>query len=218
MTDTQKSIGSMWSVVGITSLYVSANIYFFAHGSEFFLPSIKLDKTDYYSASFYGIFFTLPLIFATHYLTRVFAKNYSADIWYLNFPVAFNRDLSELKGFLRKYQIFFFIMIIILPSLLHVDYFNKFFHGTVYVESTKEPLLVAWDQFTLDLSIYSHGVNNFRFGDVDIGIDYYPILFPLLIILAELTHLYSLFYTLKSLLAGNSWKTDKLQKPNLDDS
>lgn len=199
MTETQRSITTMWSVVGVTTLYISMNIYFNAHGSEFFLPSIKLDETDHYSASFYGVFFTLPLVLTTHYLTRVYAKNYGKGIWYFHLPIAFNRELSELEEFLRMYQLFFFILLLIIPSLLHVDFFNKFFHGTVYIESTGEAVLVAWEQFTFDLSIYSYGINNFRYGDIDIGIDYFPILFPLAIIIAETIHLYSLVATLKAI-------------------
>lgn len=199
MTNTQKSIGLMWSVVGVTTLYISLNIYFFAHGSEFFLPIINLEKTDYHSASFYGVFFTLPLVLTTHYLTRIYAENYTKMIWYYNFPVAFNRELSELKSFLKSYQIFFFVCILILPSLLHIDYFNKFFHGTVYLQDTSEPVLVAWQQFTFDFSIYDHGVNNFRFGDTKIGIDYYPIFFPVAIVIAEIVHVWSLIITLFSI-------------------
>ncbi len=189
----------MWSVAGLTSLYISMNIYFFAHGSEFFLPSIKLEKTDYYSASFYGIFFTLPLVLTTHYLTRVHAKKYKSDSWLFNIPIAFNRELSDVSSFLRKYQIFFFAMFLVVPSLLHIDYFNKFFHGTVYIEDTKEPILVAWGQFTLDFSIYDHGINNFRFGDIKIGIDYYPVITPIAVIIAEVVHIWSLLFTFKTI-------------------
>jgi len=112
ITETQKSIGLMWSVVGLTTLYVTMNIYFVVHGSEFFLPSIKLGTTNYYSATFYGIFFTLPLILITQYLTRIYAKNYSKETWLYCFPTAFNKDLSQLPSFLKTYQIFFFIIIV----------------------------------------------------------------------------------------------------------
>ena len=202
MTGTQKSLGLMWSVVGVTTLYVSMNIYFFAHGSEFFLPSIKLQKTDYYSASFYGILFTMPLMLVTHYLTRIYAKSYWNKQWLYCFPIAFNRELSDLPRFLKNYQIFFFVVFLLVPSLLHIDYVNKFFHGTVYLENTKQPILVGLEQFTLDLSIYRHGINNFRFGDVDIGIDYYPIVFPIGVVIIECIHTWSFVATLMRIGCG----------------
>jgi len=210
ITDTQKSISLIWSVVGVTTLYVSINIYFFSHGSEFFLPSIKLGKTDYYSASFYGIFFTSPLIFITHYLTRLYVKHYPRKVWFNCLPTAFNINLSELPNFLKHYQIFFFIGFCVFPSLLHIDYVNKFFHGTVYIESTKKPILVAWEQFTLDFSIYKHGVNNFRFGDIGMGIDYYPIIFPIGVLIIESIHIWSLIATMRIIsLSKNTTKSHK---------
>jgi len=197
ITDTQKSLGLIWSVVGVTTIYVSINIYFFSHGSEFLLPSINLGKTDYYSASFYGIFFTLPLILTTHYLTRIYAKNYLKEHWFYCFPIAFNKELSELPSFLKSYQIFFFIIFLVLPSLLHIDFVNKFFHGTVYIETTKQPILVAWEQFTLNFSIFKHGMNNFKYGHVEIGIDYYPIMFPIGVVIVECVHIWSFICTMK---------------------
>ena len=199
MNDTQKSLGLIWSIVGVTTFYISLNICFFMHGSEFFLPSIKLGKTDYYSASFYGIFFTMPSILTNHYLTMVYAKNYSRKHWVYCFPVAFNRDFSDLPNFLKNYQVFFFVIFLILPSLLHFDFVSKFFHGTVYIESSKQPILVGWDQFTLDFSIYKYGINNFKFGDVNNGIDYYPIILPIGVIIMEFIHICSFIATIISI-------------------
>ena len=204
---TQKSLTSMWSITGVTTLYIVANIAFEVHGSEFFLPSIKLEDVDHYSASFYGIFFTLPLIFSVHYLTRIYSNHFGEKDWWLRIPVAFNREIYELPNFLRTHQIFIFILFLAIPSLLHIDFVNKFFNGTVYIESTCEGILVGIEHFTLEFNLYTeYGINGFRYGDVDKGIDYYPIIFPIAIVLIEIAHLYSIWLTLSCVFKNSANK------------
>lgn len=202
MSETQKHIGSMWSVVGVATLYISLNICLFSHGSEFLFPGIRLEATDPHSAALYGIFFMTPLVLTTHYLTRFYARNYPCRSWCLRFPVAFNRNLSETAGFLKMYQVFFGLAILILPSLLHIDYFNKFVSGSVYIQDSGEVVLVDWGHFALDCSILENREywSDFRYGDLEKGMDYMPFATPFLVILLEIAHVMSFVFTAKALL------------------
>jgi len=105
-------------------------------------------------------------------------------------------------------------LFLIVPSLLHIDFVNKFFHGTVYIEKTKEAILVGWEQITLDFDLYDkYGVNGFRFGDIKNGIDYYLVFFSIAILLIEMLHTWSIFLTGKLIFAkGANIKIKPTQK------
>ncbi|NOI60495.1 hypothetical protein [Vibrio coralliilyticus] len=197
MSESQKAVGAMWSIAGLTSLYVTANMAFSSHGSEFFLPSIKLEKTDPHSAAFYGIVFTLPLIFSVLYLTRVYIDNFAQSSGWSSLPIAFNRNLDEIPKFKVKYQVLFLFLFLFVPSLLHIDFFIKFFHGTVYFQHDGSSVLVAWDQLSFNVGLWNDAPNGFRYGDVEKGIDYYPIVMPWTVVILEVVHI-SLFTSLTS--------------------
>ena len=197
----RRFITTAWSLIGLASLSLSVNIDLIMHGASFPLPGLQISTTtDRYVASFYGLFSTLPTIFVGHYLTRRFSEDFGEGIWYRNFPVAFN---ASLYGRLEiHYQFLFLCLFVLLPSLLHLDFFFKYTHGSVYPcsEVARDcfgdvAVVVGWWQHLFSgFALVRCGLRGFRYATCG-GIDYFPVIVPLLIWVSVPSHALSLVLT-----------------------
>lgn len=185
------TLGKLWTVVGLANLYLTFNIASAMHGSEFYLPFIRIDAVNYYAAAVYGIFVTAPVGIAAFFLTREFARHANSQRWAERIPIAFALDIHPDTKPGKAYQVFFFLFFLVVPSAANLDFTNKFFHGTIYDKESSVPVSVGlshlWPERKM-LSVY--GKAGYRFGEPNTnsakpGVDIYPIIIPWTIVAIE---------------------------------
>jgi len=186
---------TIWSTLGIVALYMSTNALLRAQGSELYFPFPMLSEAARYAATAYGMMVSIPVLLLLITLTRYYASAYGKARWSTRMPVAFNLDIDpendERLG--PHYQGAFLLGFLLLPVFLQILLLVKFFEGTIEHEDhgyvfardiwghlgirTETGAFIPPDVFSGD----------YRYGGVDCGIDFYPVveswLFLLLVVL-----------------------------------
>jgi hypothetical protein len=201
------TIQQIWTYVGLANLYLSFNIASHMHGSEFFLPFIRLDSVNDYAAAVYGIFITVPIGILVFILTREFCKISNFSHWAKRIPIAFGFPIEFGSKLGKAYQAFFLVIFLVLPAFANIDFLNKFFHGTIYDRETQTVISVSLEHLWPDRDLLdSHGKKGYRYGEANDaskkpGIDIFPVIIPWVIVLIELIYFAYFLFTILSIVS-----------------
>jgi hypothetical protein len=180
----ESAFTKVWTTLGLTALYMSANALLHAQGSELFFPFPGLNDATRYAATVYGMMVSIPVLFVLLLLTRRYALRYGASRWSTRVPVAFNLsiDPKDREGLGPHYQATFVAAFLVVPVVLQIFLLAKFFDGTITHEATERVFANdIWGHLgfrtgtgeVLPADVLS---GDYRYGGVQHGIDFYPVL------------------------------------------
>lgn len=179
----ESAFTNVWTTLGLTALYMSANALLHAQGSELFFPFPGLNDATRYAATVYGMMVSIPVLFVLLLLTRRYALRYGESRWSTRVPVAFNLsiDPEDREGLGPHYQATFVVAFLVVPVVLQIFLLAKFFDGAITHECTKRVFANdIWGHLgfrtgpggTFPADVFS---GDYRYGGVEHGIDFYPV-------------------------------------------
>ena len=198
----ERTLGQIWTTLGLVSLYLSLNALLRVQGSEFFLPGINFEGAKHYSAAVYGLLATLLPYFLLLRATRIYAKLYQGRTWRSTIPIAFNLEIQPEQKYGRTYQRVFFFLFMVAPELFRLLLLRKILvKGEVYEYGNENSVVSGLikhltEYFPPSCSILG---DNYRLGHHTEGITYFPFWGSWFLVIVECGFILYLLYIIQSI-------------------
>ncbi len=184
----EKTIAKVWTIVGLSLLYITINAWALTQGATFNLPLNLLGKFGKYATSIFGIFVCGPMLWYLIFLQTVYLRYPKNNFWGI-FPVAFNLELNFSYIEAKLYQGFFFFCFQVIPVFAQLHFIRKFFNGEACVWKRPDQKIDL-----MDISLIS---NSFKSpGYAYDKVSFYPFLEPVLLIIFVLISICFFIYYL----------------------
>ena len=119
----------LWTLVALTSLYLSITIWSQMQGGDLGLPTIEKTR---YAASVYGLALNTPLYVLLLLLTHYYARHSKGSAWYSRLPEFWGVTWDFAHPSTRWFQGGGLLLFFIIPAYFQGAFYNKFLSGRVY--------------------------------------------------------------------------------------